>query len=112
MQTCLYDLTQSYGLAVHTTGSEGNAMSRNLLHCGLGLACSQNRQLTKGNTMTNNEKQVDLREKPCRCGDTMGEVIGFKERSTDNKMVMYRVCWYCVECQAIEKAIGRETYVS
>ena len=42
----------------------------------------------------------------------MGEVIGFKERSTDNKMVMYRVCWYCVECQAIEKAIGRETYVS
>ena len=26
-------------------------MSRNLLSCGLGLACSQNRQLTKGNTM-------------------------------------------------------------
>ena len=87
-------------------------MSRNLLHCGLGLACSQNRQLTKGNTMTNNENIDDLREKPCRCGEVMGEVIGFKERVTDGQMVMYRVCWYCPECHAIDKAIGRETFIN
>ena len=87
-------------------------MSRNLLHCGLGLACSQNRQLTKGNTMTNTQQQVDLSEKPCKCGDTMGEVIGFRERSTDKKKVMYRVCWYCTKCHATEKAIGRETFVN
>ena len=87
-------------------------MSRNLLYCGLGLACSQNRQPTQGNTMTNTQQQVDLSEKPCKCGDTMGEVIGFRERSTDKEKVMYRVCWYCIKCHATEKAIGRETSVN
>ena len=53
----------------------------------------------------------DLSEKPCSCGDVMTEVIGFHERATDEKMVMYRVCWYCPECHAIDKAIGRETYI-
>ena len=53
----------------------------------------------------------NLSEKPCRCGETMGEVIGFKERVTDGEMVRYRVCWYCPECHAVEKAIGRETFV-
>lgn len=54
---------------------------------------------------------TDLTEKPCPCGETMGEVIGFKERSTDGEMVRYRVCWYCPDCQSVEKAIGRETYI-
>ena len=53
----------------------------------------------------------DLSEKPCRCGETMGEVIGFQERVTDGEMVKYRVCWYCPKCHATEKAIGRETYI-
>jgi hypothetical protein len=43
---------------------------------------------------------TDLSEKPCRCGETMGEVIGFQERVTDGEMVKYRVCWYCPECHA------------
>ena len=53
----------------------------------------------------------DLSEKPCPCGKTMGEVIGFQERVTDGEMVKYRVCWYCPECHAVEKAIGRETFI-
>jgi hypothetical protein len=47
---------------------------------------------------------TDLSEKPCRCGETMGEVIGFQERVTDGKMVKYRVCWYCPECHASGKS--------
>jgi hypothetical protein len=26
-------------------------------------------------------------------------------------MVKYRVCWYCPECHATEKAIGRERVI-
>ena len=60
----------------------------------------------------NLEKRMeDLSEKPCKCGDVMGEVIGFQERVTDEEMVKYRVCWYCAECHAVEKAIGREAFV-
>jgi ribosomal protein S27AE len=53
----------------------------------------------------------DLSEKPCRCGDTMGEVIVLKQRSTDGVMVKHRDRWQCQECHAVEKAIGRETYI-
>ena len=54
---------------------------------------------------------TDLSEKPCPCGETMGEVIGFNHRETDDTYQMYRVGWYCPECHAVEKAIGRETFV-
>jgi hypothetical protein len=56
-------------------------------------------------------KWMTYLKSPCRCGETMGEVIGFQERVTDGAMVKYRVCWYCPECHATEKAIGRETYI-
>jgi len=49
-----------------------------------------------------------MTEKPCRCGKVAGEVIGFNHRSTDDTYVPYRVGWYCPECKAFEKAIGRE----
>lgn len=54
---------------------------------------------------------TDLSEKPCRCGETKGEVIRLQERVTDGEMVKYRDGWYCPECHAVEKAIGRETFV-
>lgn len=50
----------------------------------------------------------DLSEKPCRCGEVMGEVIGFEQRPYSEHPVRYRVGWYCPECQAFEKAILRE----
>ena len=53
----------------------------------------------------------NLSEKPCPCGDTMGEVIKLQERITDGKMVKYRDGWHCPECHLVEKAIGRETFV-
>jgi len=53
----------------------------------------------------------NLKEKPCNCGDVMGEVIGFNYRSTDNTYQPYRVGWYCVECKAFEQAILRERVV-
>ena len=56
-------------------------------------------------------KMDDLSEKPCKCGEVMGEVIGFQERITDGAMVKYRVCWYCPKCHATEQAIGRERIV-
>ena len=62
--------------------------------------------------MTDNNNTESLREKPCKCGKVMGEVVGFKERVTDGARVMYRVCWYCPECHATEKAIGRETFIT
>ena len=49
---------------------------------------------------------TDLSEKPCRCGDTMGEVIGFNHRETDDTYQMYRVGWYCPECHAVEKRLA------
>jgi len=53
----------------------------------------------------------NLSEKPCRCGDTMGEVIGFNHRQTDDTYQMYRVGWYCPECQNFDKAILRERVI-
>ncbi len=50
----------------------------------------------------------DLSEKPCPCGETAGEVIGFNHRSTDDTYVPYRVGWYCPECKHFEQAILRE----
>jgi len=54
---------------------------------------------------------TDLSEKPCRCGETMGEVIGFNHRSTDDTYQGYRVGWYCVECHNFDAAIGRERVI-
>lgn len=54
---------------------------------------------------------TDLSTKPCPCGKTLGQVIGYNERYTDKVMVPYRVGWYCPNCKNIEKAIGREGYV-
>jgi hypothetical protein len=54
----------------------------------------------------------DLSEKPCPCGETAGEVIGFNHRSTDDTYVPYRVGWYCPECKHFEQAIGRETWIN
>jgi hypothetical protein len=34
----------------------------------------------------------DLSEKPCRCGETMGEVIGFKDRVTDGHLPDVQGC--------------------
>ena len=53
----------------------------------------------------------DLSTKPCSCGGTLGEVIGFQERSTDGVQVPYRVCWWCQDCDTTEKAVGRETHI-
>ena len=52
----------------------------------------------------------DLTKKPCKCGGTMGEIIGYDERS-NGKIVPLRRGWYCVECRNWEKAILRETAV-
>lgn len=56
--------------------------------------------------------EIDLSEKPCQCGEVMGEVIGFNHRETDDTYQMYRVGWYCTECQNFDKAIGRERVVN
>jgi len=53
-------------------------------------------------------RMEDLSEKPCPCGKTAGEVIGFNHRSTDDTYVPYRVGWYCPECHHFEQAILRE----
>ena len=53
----------------------------------------------------------NLSEKPCRCGGTMGEVIGFNHRQTDDTYQMYRVGWYCTECHNFDKAILRERVI-
>jgi len=53
----------------------------------------------------------DLSTRPCKCGGTLGEVIGFQERSTDGVQVPYRVCWWCQDCDTTEKAVGRETHI-
>lgn len=54
---------------------------------------------------------TDLSTKPCTCGSTLDQIIGWKERSTDQAMVPSRVGWYCGKCQNIEQAVGRETWV-
>lgn len=41
-----------------------------------------------------------LTTRPCRCGGTMRQVI-YAERKT-------RRGWYCPNCKAFERAIGRE----
>ena len=51
----------------------------------------------------------DLSTKPCKCGGTMEEVIGHNHRSTDDTYVAYRVCWWCQECMAVDRCVGRET---
>ena len=107
LQTCLYRLTHRYGLAIHTDGSEGNAGPESHYPVGWGLLARKTSQLTKGNAVKNS----DLSHKPCPNGHTAGEVIGFRERHTDKELVPYRVCWYCPECQWIDKSIGREKYV-
>lgn len=53
----------------------------------------------------------DLTEKPCKCGGTMGEILGFVERSTDGENVPYRRLWWCQECNAEDYCTGREMYV-
>jgi hypothetical protein len=40
----------------------------------------------------------DLTTKPCKCGGTMGEILGFVERSTDGKNIPYRRLWWCKVC--------------
>lgn len=52
----------------------------------------------------------DLTNKPCKCGGTMGEIIGYDDTS-NGELVPQRRGWYCVECRAWEKAILRETTV-
>ena len=51
----------------------------------------------------------DLSRIPCKCGNAMEEVIGFHERPDDSVHHPYRVGWYCCECEAFEKSVGRET---
>lgn len=48
----------------------------------------------------------DLRSKKCRCGQKMGEIIGY-----DDNEKPFRQGWYCVQCRAWEKAILRERTV-
>lgn len=57
------------------------------------------------------ENSDNLKEKPCRCGDVMGEVIGFNECLIDNTYQPYRVGWYCVKCKEFEQAILRERQI-
>lgn len=53
----------------------------------------------------------DLSNKPCRCGDVMGQIIGYDHRPEDDTYQRYRVGWYCVNCHAFEQAILRERQV-
>lgn len=54
------------------------------------------------------EAMEDLSKKQCQCGATLGEVIGYDWRSTDQQHVPYRAGWYCPDCKTWEKAIARE----
>lgn len=58
-----------------------------------------------------NANSDDLRSKPCDCGGTMEQVIGFTLRTTDKTYQPYRCGWYCKECKTYELAILRERVV-
>ena len=58
------------------------------------------------------ENSDNLKEKPCRCGGLMGQIVGFDYRSTDGEYHRYRVGWYCKDCKEFEKAILRERQVN
>jgi predicted nucleic acid-binding Zn finger protein len=47
---------------------------------------------------------TDLSVIPCKCGQTMCQIIDYAER--------VRRGWYCQHCRAWENAIGRERLVS
>ena len=52
----------------------------------------------------------DLTKKPCKCGGTMGEIIGYDE-DANGAATPKRRGWYCVDCQNWETAILREQIV-
>ena len=56
-------------------------------------------------------KMEDLSQKPCRCGGTLGEIIGVDTRLTDGAKILVRRRWWCQDCNAVEEAIGRERVV-
>jgi hypothetical protein len=58
------------------------------------------------------KRMEDLSEKPCRCGETMGEVIGFDDRVTDGEKIPVRRSWWCQECNAVEECVGRERVIT
>ena len=55
----------------------------------------------------------NLRNKPCRCGGTMGQIIGFSDPD-EHRPDPYpiRKGWYCIECRDFEEAILRERTVT
>lgn len=58
-----------------------------------------------------NKNSDDLSSKPCKCGDVMGEIIGFNDSLVDKNYQSFRVGWYCVKCRGFEKAILRERII-
>ena len=52
----------------------------------------------------------DLSSKPCRCGETMVQIIGHDENAK-KELVPARRGWYCFSCRHWETAILRETVV-
>ena len=53
----------------------------------------------------------DLATKPCVCGETQVEIIGFVETPDKSQMTALRKGWYCVSCRHWEDAILRERAV-
>jgi hypothetical protein len=63
-------------------------------------------KLTVTTKTTNNARYVaktGLRAISCACGGTMAEVIHAEEKT--------RKGWYCSQCRAFTKAIGRERLI-
>jgi len=54
--------------------------------------------------------QDEMQSKPCKCGGTAEEVIGF-DHKPEGGLIPVRRGWYCPSCHAWEKAILRETKV-
>ena len=60
-----------------------------------------------------NDSSDSLREKPCRCGGTMKQVIGFSEPDEYRpERYPIRKGWFCKDCKNSEQAILRETTVA
>ena len=58
------------------------------------------------------ENSDNLINKPCRCGDVMGQIIGYDHRLVDDTYQSYRAGWYCENCKEFEKAILRERQIN
>jgi hypothetical protein len=51
-------------------------------------------------------KDETMEVKPCQCGSQAQQVI--KHTEVENGFRPSRIGWYCAQCRAFDKAIGRE----